>query len=83
MESKFNKPINLGNSKEFTIKSLAFIIKNQINPNLDFIYKKLPSDDPRRRNPSLALAKEVLNWEPKIEIKEGLTRTIDWFRKSL
>ena len=83
MESHFNKPINLGNSKELTIKELALIIKKIVNPNLEFTYKKLPSDDPKRRRPDIELAKEKLNWVPNIEVKEGLIKTINWFEKNL
>ncbi len=83
MESHFNKPINLGNTKELTIKELALIIKKIVNPNLEFTYKKLPSDDPKRRCPDIELAKEKLNWIPNIEVKEGLIKTINWFEKNL
>ena len=54
-----------------------------INPNLEFEYKKLPNDDPKQRQPSIQLAKELLNWEPEIELKDGLLKTIDWFKKNL
>ena len=83
MESSFKKPINIGNPTEFKIKELAFLIKDLINPNLEIVYKELPQDDPKQRKPSIALAKEILNWEPKIALKEGLINTIDWFKKNL
>ena len=51
--------------------------------NLEFEYKELPEDDPKRRVPSILLAKEVLNWEPKIELKDGLVKTIDWFKQNI
>ena len=83
MESNYQKPMNIGNPKEFSIKELAFLVRDLINPNLEFEYKDLPQDDPKQRKPSIILAKEVLNWEPKIELKEGLIKTIKWFKSNL
>ena len=83
MESKYQKPVNIGNPNEFSINELANLIKDLINPNLEFEYKKLPQDDPKQRKPAIDLAKEVLNWEPKIQLKEGLIKTIDWFKQNL
>ena len=83
MESSFKKPINIGNPIEFTIKELAYLIKDLINPKLEIVYKELPQDDPRQRKPSIKLAKEILNWEPAIPLKEGLLRTIEWFKNNL
>ena len=83
MKSNFKKPMNIGNPVEFTIKELAFLIKDLINPRLEIIYKELPQDDPKQRKPSISLAKEVLNWEPKITLKDGLIKTIEWFKNNL
>ena len=83
MESNYQKPMNIGNPKEFSIKELAYLVRDLINPNLEFEYKDLPQDDPRQRKPSIKLAKEILNWEPKIELKDGLLKTIDWFKENL
>ena len=83
MESNYQKPINIGNPKEFSIKELAYLVRDLINPNLEFEYKDLPQDDPKQRKPSIILAKEVLNWEPKIELREGLIKTIKWFKSNL
>ncbi len=83
MESNYQKPMNIGNPNEFSIKELAFLVRDLINPNLEFEYKDLPSDDPKQRKPSIILAKEVLDWEPKIELKEGLIKTIQWFKSNL
>ena len=82
MESNYQKPINIGNPKEFSIKELAYLVRDLINPNLEFEYKDLPKDDPKQRKPAIMLAKEVLNWEPKIELKEGLKKTIEWFKSN-
>ena len=83
MESDFQSPINIGNSKEFSIKELADIVKELINPDLEFEFKEMPKDDPKQRKPSIELAKTILNWEPKIELKEGLIKTIEWFKYNL
>ena len=83
MDSEYQKPVNIGNPNEFSIKELANLVRALINPNLEFQYKELPIDDPRQRNPSIQLAKDLLNWEPKIELKDGLERTIDWFKENL
>ncbi len=83
MDSKYQKPINIGNPKEFSIKEIAHLIKDLINPELKFDYKDLPQDDPKQRRPSIQLAKEILNWEPKIELQDGLIKTIEWFKGNL
>ena len=83
MDSNYKYPINIGNSNEFSIKDLANLIRELINPNLIFEYRNLPEDDPKQRRPSLVLAKEKLNWEPQIDLKNGLIKTIDWFKKNL
>ena len=83
MNSNYQKPINIGNPNEFTIKELAILVKDLIDPNSEFNFKELPLDDPRQRRPSIKLAKEILKWEPKIELKEGLVKTINWFRSNL
>ena len=83
MNSNYNHPINIGNPNEFSIKELANLVRTLINPNLEFEYKELPHDDPKQRQPSIKLAKELLNWEPEIELKDGLLKTIDWFKKNL
>lgn len=74
-------PINLGNDNEFTIKELANLVKEKINPNLNIIYKTLPQDDPTQRRPDVSKAKEILNWEAKIQLKDGLDKTIAYFKE--
>ena len=83
MEVKnFTGPVNLGNPKEFTIKELAEkILKLIPKSKSKIIYKKLPEDDPQKRKPAISLAKEKLNWEPKINLEEGLLKTIEYFKK--
>ncbi len=83
MDSNYKYPMNIGNPNEFSIKELANLIRNLVNPQLEFEYKQLPEDDPKQRKPSIKLAKKVLNWEPKTELKDGLLKTIDWFRRNI
>ena len=83
MDSGEIGPINLGNPNEFTIKELAEIVKQKIDPNLEMIFKPLPSDDPLQRKPVIDLAKNKLNWEPSINLNEGLDQTISWFKNNI
>ena len=76
-------PINIGNPGEFTIRQLAELVRDQINPNLELITKPLPQDDPLQRKPIIERARKELGWEPKVELQVGLQPTIDWFRKTL
>ena len=78
----FIGPVNLGNPNEFTIKELAEKVLELIPKSKSrIVYKKLPQDDPRQRKPDISLAKEKLDWQPKIELGQGLIRTIEYFRK--
>jgi UDP-glucuronate decarboxylase len=73
--------INTGNPGEYTIRELAEETLRQIPESKSkLIEKPLPSDDPKRRKPDITLAKELLGWEPKIPLKEGLAKTIAYFR---
>ena len=76
-------PINLGNPSERTVLNLAELIIKMTNSSSKIIYKSLPKDDPVRRKPDITLAKEILNWEPKVAIEEGLTKTIEYFSQIL
>lgn len=78
-EDGFIGPVNLGNPGEFTIKELAEIIVDLTNSKSELVYKPLPSDDPMQRQPDISLAKEKLNWEPRVSLKEGLEKTIPYF----
>ncbi len=81
MDSEIYTPVNIGNPHEFTIIELAEKIKKLINPNLSFIYKALPEDDPLQRKPDITKAINNLNWHPEISLDEGIKITIDWFKK--
>ncbi len=80
MESNFSGPINLGNPSELTIKEIAKIIIEKVNPNLDIHFKELPADDPKRRNPNIEKAQKLLNWKPEIKLSVGLDKTINYFK---
>lgn len=73
-------PINIGNPNEFTILELATTVKDMLNSNSNIILRELPSDDPKQRQPSISLARSALGWEPKIELQEGLEKTIKYFQ---
>ena len=76
----FIGPVNLGNPGEYTIRQLAEQIIDLTGSNSQLIERPLPDDDPTRRKPDITLAKEKLQWQPAIELQDGLLQTIDWFR---
>jgi UDP-glucuronate decarboxylase len=76
-------PINIGNPGEFTIIELAEKILKKTNSKSKLVYEPLPSDDPVQRQPDITKAKEILNWEPKINLDKGLNKTIAYFRQLL
>lgn len=73
-------PINMGNPGEYTILELAETIQKMVNPDSEVQYKPLPQDDPRRRQPDITKAKQFFDWEPSVQLQEGLARTIADFR---
>ena len=82
-EKGYTGPMNLGNPYEFSILDLAEIIIDLTNSKSKLIFNDLPQDDPKQRHPDIPLAKEKLNWEPKIQLKEGLPKTIKYFDEIL
>jgi UDP-glucuronate decarboxylase len=76
----FVGPVNIGNPGEFTIRQLAELTLELSGSKSQLIEKPLPVDDPERRRPDITLAKQKLGWEPKVPLREGLAKTIDWFR---
>lgn len=78
-KENYHLPVNLGNDGEFTVKELAEKIIKLTNSKSKIIYKALPSDDPVKRKPDLTRAREVLNYEPKIKLEDGLKKTIEYF----
>ncbi len=79
----FIGPVNLGNPREFTILELATKIIAMTGSRSKVVLKPLPSDDPTQRQPDIALAKQKLGWQPKVDVEEGFTATIEYFRKEL
>lgn len=79
----FTGPVNIGNPNEFTILQLAEQVIALTNSKSKIIRMPLPSDDPMQRQPNIELAKKMLDWEPKIQLKEGLIKTIDYFAATI
>jgi UDP-glucuronate decarboxylase len=73
-------PVNLGNPGEFTMLSLAELTLRLVGGKSRIVHKPLPADDPQQRCPEISLARRLLNWEPAIQLEEGLKRTIADFR---
>ncbi|MEA1875846.1 MAG: UDP-glucuronic acid decarboxylase family protein [Bacteroidota bacterium] len=81
---EFIGPVNIGNPNEFTIKELAEKVIEQVGSKCKLVFEPLPQDDPTQRQPNIALAKKELNgWEPKIDLNEGLAKTISYFDQLL
>ena len=80
MESAENSPINIGNPAEMTIKQIAETIIEMTGSTSRIIYQPLPEDDPKVRKPDITRARTLLQWEPKVDLREGLTKTIEYFR---
>ena len=76
-------PINIGNPDEFSILELAQKVIDLTKSNSKLVFKELPKDDPKQRQPDIMLAKEKLHWEPKIKLSDGLRHTIEYFKKIL
>ena len=79
----FIGPINLGNDSEYSILDIAKIILDKINTKSKIVFKELPNDDPKMRKPDITKAKLILNWEPKIDLNNGLDKTIEYFNSLL
>lgn len=81
--NNFTGPVNLGNPNEFTMIELADIVRELTASTSSLVYKPLPADDPIHRQPNITLAKQKLEWEPIIQLHEGLERTIPYFKEAL
>lgn len=79
----FVGPVNLGNPTEYSILELAKKIIKLTNSKSKIIYKPLPEDDPKQRKPDITKAKKILKWKPNLELKEGLKKTIIWFKDKI
>ena len=76
-------PINLGNPNEFKIFELANIVKEITGSKSEIINNPLPQDDPKQRCPDISIAKKILNWEPKVQLREGIEKTSEYFKKQI
>ena len=79
----FIGPVNIGNPSERTILEFAKLIIDMTGSKSKIVYKPLPSDDPIKRKPDISIAKEKLNWEPTVDIKDGISKTIEYFEQKL
>ena len=82
-EDKFTGPVNIGNPGEFTMLELANLVLELTGSKSRIVFRTLPEDDPRKRRPDITLAKTKLNWQPMIPLREGLLKTIDYFKSQL
>jgi UDP-glucuronate decarboxylase len=82
-DDDFTGPLNIGNPGEFSMQDLAAGVVALTGSSSQLVYGPLPMDDPKQRQPDIALARQVLGWEPKTQLAEGLERTIEYFRERL
>ncbi|MBF0594915.1 MAG: SDR family oxidoreductase [Candidatus Omnitrophica bacterium] len=81
--SRESGPINIGNPREFNMLEFASIVLELTGGKSKLVYEPLPEDDPKQRKPDITLAREKLGWEPKVNLREGLTKTIAWFKENI
>jgi nucleoside-diphosphate-sugar epimerase len=80
MNLEFSEPVNLGNPEEFTMLELATLVQELVGSSLPIEHQPLPQDDPRQRKPDISRARALLGWEPQVRVRDGLVRSIEWFR---
>ena len=80
-DSDENLPTNIGNPNEFTILELAHVVIDVLGSSSEIVFEPLPVDDPMQRRPDISKAKQLLGWEPSVELREGVQRTAEYFRK--
>jgi len=83
MRSDINDPVNVGNPHEMTIEEIARTIIRMTGSSSTLVYRPLPTDDPKVRQPDITKARTLLGWEPKVDLATGLDQTIAYFRKKL
>jgi len=81
MQAPVNEPVNLGNPREMTLLQLAREISRLSGSRSEIVFRPLPTDDPKVRQPDITKARRLLDWEPKVDVEDGLRRTIEWCRK--
>ena len=82
-ENLAGEVINLGNPDEYNIKDFAQVIKRLTHSKSSIVFKPLPQDDPKQRKPDITKVKNILRWKPNLELKEGLKKTIIWFKDKI
>jgi dTDP-glucose 4,6-dehydratase len=80
LESNVNDPVNIGNPQEMTIEEIARVIIRLTGSTSRIVYRPLPEDDPKVRQPDITRARTLLGWEPRVGLEEGLTKTLEYFR---
>jgi nucleoside-diphosphate-sugar epimerase len=83
MLADVNDPVNIGNPRETNIEEIARTIVSMTGSSSRLVYRDLPVDDPKVRQPDITRARTLLGWEPKVQLDEGLTETIAYFRRKL
>src|SRR5687767_12757471 len=83
LDSDYVGPVNIGNPDEFTVAELAQLVLDVTGSSSEVVHEPLPVDDPTRRRPDIAKARELLGWEPRTALREGVERTVPWFRELL
>jgi dTDP-glucose 4,6-dehydratase len=83
LQSTEHEPVNIGNPYEITILEFAERVRKLVGANVPIVFRPLPQDDPKQRCPDIAKAQRILNWEPKVNLAEGLQRTYDYFRHQM
>ena len=81
--SDLNEPVNIGNPQELTVREMAQLILKITGSKSELVYRALPEDDPKVRQPDISLARRALGWEPEVDVREALRLTVEWFRQSL
>ena len=83
LDSNQNDPINIGNPHEMSIEDMATLIIQMTGSPSKIVFQPLPTDDPKVRRPDITRARTLLGWEPKVSLDQGLTSTIEYFRKKM
>jgi dTDP-glucose 4,6-dehydratase len=83
LESNEHEPVNIGNPRELTILEFAERVRSLVGTKVPIVLHPLPQDDPKRRCPDIAKARRTLNWEPKVNLEEGLQMTYDFFKRQV
>jgi nucleoside-diphosphate-sugar epimerase len=81
LDSDYVGPVNIGNPDEFTVLELAEIVLEVTGSSSEIVFESLPVDDPAQRRPDITLARDVLGWEPTVDVRTGVARTAKWFAR--